>query len=89
MILIGVAGAAGFVLFFVIRTHPQYKVMGVSVAGAVAHNIGQVLAAALIVQTPALLYSYLPFLAGIGAAVGCLTGFVAKMVFHALKSPGF
>lgn len=89
MILIGIAAIAGFALFFVIRSHPEYKVMGVSVTGAVAHNIGQVIVAALIVQTPALLYSYLPFLVGIGAAVGCLTGFVAKMVFHALKSPGF
>ena len=89
MILIGLAGAAGIALFFVIRLRPDYKVMGVSVSGAAAHNIGQVIAAALIVQTPQLLYSYMPFLVGIGAVVGCLTGFVAMMVFHALKSPGF
>ena len=89
VILIGLAFIAGIVVLILTHQGIVTPVMGTSLAGAVTHNIGQVIAAALIVQTPALLYSYLPFLVGIGAAVGCLTGFVAKMVFHALKSPGF
>ncbi len=36
-------------------------------------------------RTPQLLWTYLPVLVGIGAAVGCLTGFVAQRVFQALR----
>ena len=89
IILIGIAALAGLAVFFVLRAYPGFKVMGVSIAGAVAHNVGQVLMASFIVHTPQLLYSYLPVLVGIGAVVGCLTGIIAKLVFRAVKSPGF
>lgn len=89
ILLIGLAAAASFAIAAVIRKKPEYKLMGVSLAGAVFHNIGQCLAASFIVHTPQLLYSYLPVLAGIGAVVGCLTGFVAKLVMKAIRSPGF
>ena len=61
------------------------RIMATSVAGATAHNIGQVLAAAAALRTPGLLATYLPPLTGIGAAVGCLTGAVAWRVFRALS----
>ena len=41
--------------------------------------------ASTVLRTPQLLYTYLPVLVGIGAAVGCLTGFVAQRVFKAMK----
>ena len=91
MLWVSVLTAAAFVfalsLFFLLRHHPSLNVMAVSMVGATAHNIGQVLAAAAILRTPQLLYSYLPVLVGIGAAVGCLTGLVAQRVFHALRLP--
>ena len=89
ILLIGLAVAASFAIAVVIRKKPEYRLMGVSLAGAVFHNVGQCLAASFIVRTPQLLYSYLPVLAGIGAVVGCLTGFVAKLVMKAIRSPGF
>ena len=75
------------ILFFLLRRRPVLGVVAVSIVGAMAHNMGQVLVAAAMLKTPQLLYSYLPVLAGIGAAVGSLTGLVAQRVFHALRLP--
>lgn len=88
-ILIAAACAAALALFFIIGKNPRYGVMGTSLAGAVAHNVGQVLMASYMLRTPQLLFTYLPILVGIGAVVGCLTGIVAQRVFLALHlSPG-
>lgn len=85
VILIFLAFAAALAVFFVSRNRPAFGVIGTSLAGAVAHNIGQILAASAVLRTPQLLLTYLPVLVGIGAAVGCLTGFVAQRVFAALR----
>ncbi|MBR2572200.1 MAG: Gx transporter family protein [Clostridia bacterium] len=88
VILITLAALAGFAAFALIRRDRKRSVLGVSLAGAVAHNVGQIFAASLTFHTPQLLYTYLPVLVGIGAAVGCLTGLVARLVFRALKATG-
>ena len=85
MILIAMACLAAVAAFVIIGRHPEYGVLGTSLAGAVAHNIGQILAASAMLRTPQLLYTYLPVLVGIGAVVGCLTGIVAQRVFKALR----
>ena len=89
MILIGLACIAAAAAFVIIGKQPAYGVLGTSLAGAVAHNIGQILAASAMLRTPQLMYTYLPVLVGIGAVVGCLTGIVAQRVFLALRAPGF
>ena len=85
MILIAMACLATVAAFVIIGRRPEYGVLGTSLAGAVAHNIGQILAASAMLRTPQLLYTYLPVLVGIGAVVGCLTGIVAQRVFKALR----
>ena len=85
MILIALACLAAVAAFVIIGRRPEYGVLGTSLAGAVAHNIGQILAASAMLRTPQLLYTYLPVLVGIGAVVGCLTGIVAQRVFRALR----
>ena len=89
VILIALACLAAAAAFVIIGKKPAYAVLGTSLAGAVAHNVGQILAASGVLHTPQLLYTYLPVLVGIGAAVGCLTGIVAQRVFRALQVPGF
>ena len=84
VILIGIACAACFVCWIALRKGKIRGVSGTSVAGAIAHNVGQVLAASAVLRTPQLLMTYLPVLVGIGAAVGFLTGVVAERVFRAL-----
>ena len=84
VILIALACVASVVAFIVIGRHPEWSVLGTSLAGAVAHNVGQILMASRVLRTPQLLYTYLPVLVGIGAVVGCLTGLVAQRVFKAI-----
>ncbi len=88
MLLIALAGLAAIVAFAAIRKRPEWSVLGTSLAGAVAHNIGQILAASAMLRTPQLMFTYLPILVGIGAVVGCLTGIVAQRVFRALRVQG-
>ena len=85
VILIALACAAAVAVFIAIGRNSGWAVMGTSLAGAVSHNIGQILAASAVLHTPQLLFTYLPVLVGIGAVVGCLTGFVAQRVFRALR----
>ena len=63
----------------------RFGITGVSAAGGISHNVGQILAASAMLRTPQLLYTYLPVLVGIGAVVGCLTGIVAQRVFKSLR----
>ena len=83
-ILVGAACTACFAAWILIRKGMIRGVPGTSIAGAIAHNIGQVLAASAVLRTPQLLSIYLPVLIGVGAAVGTLTGIVAERVFRAL-----
>ncbi len=86
MILILLAGIAACVLFLLLRRRPQLSVIAVSLCGAVAHNLGQILVAGAVLNAPQLLWTYLPVLAGIGAVVGGLTGIIARRVFRALHA---
>lgn len=85
IILTVLACAASVCVLILIRKGKIRGITGTSLAGAVFHNAGQIAAAALITKSPQLLTMYLPILAGIGAAVGCLTGVVTERVMKALK----
>ena len=84
-ILIGLAFLAGIIILILTRKGTVTQVMGTSLAGAVTHNIGQVIMACIILRTPSLMISYLPTLIGIGTAVGCLTGIVTDRVLAVLR----
>ena len=88
IVLAGIATVAALAVFILIVTGKMSGVTGTSLAGAVAHNTGQVLVASLILQTSSLLKSYLPVLVAIGGVVGCLTGIVAERVLKALHYQG-
>ena len=79
------AFAASVAVFVLIHKGIISGVMGTSLSGAIAHNVGQVLTACAVLHSPQLLITYLPFLIGIGAAVGCLTGIVTERVMKALR----
>lgn len=65
----------------------SFSIIGVSVAGAVFHNVGQVAVAAFMVQTAALM-GYVPFLLVAAVVTGVLTGIAAKYAIHALSASG-
>lgn len=83
-ILIALACLACLAAWIASRKGRIHGVPGTSIAGAIAHNIGQILAASAVLRTPQLMTTYLPVLIGVGAAVGSLTGIVAERVFRAL-----
>lgn len=68
-------------VMFLLKKAKKFSVYGVSIAGGIAHNIGQILVAMTVLQTGLLVY-YLPFLlvAGClaGAAIGVAGGMLAK-----------
>ena len=61
--------------------------IGLSVASATFHNIGQILALILINKIWAMIY-YLPFLLITGIPTGILTGYIVMLVLSRLKKTG-
>ena len=61
-----------------------FSVIGVSMAGGVFHNLGQLLVAAFVMQTARIMY-YFPVLLIAGMVTGILNGFIATLVLRALK----
>ena len=60
-----------------------FSVIGVSTAGGVLHNIGQLTAAAFVLRSGSVWY-YLPFLLIAGIFAGVFTGAIAKGVIAAI-----
>ena len=58
--------------------------VGISVAGAVSHNTGQIAAAAFVMRTARIAY-YLPVLVVSGVAAGVLVGLTVKPMLTAVK----
>ena len=60
------------------------SIVGVSALGAVFFNVGQILVAVFMLNTPQLLMTYLPVLMISGVVTGVLTGIVARLVMRHL-----
>ena len=84
-LLYSLAGAlislAGMVL---LKRTGLFGVMGISVFGAVLHNLGQIAVAWFILKTQALVY-YLPFLLFSAVAGGVVTGIIAAVLIKRIK----
>ena len=76
-------GVLSLVAMLAARKIRGVGVVGVSVTGAVFHNVGQIGLAALIVRTSAL-FGYLPVLLVAGVGTGIATGVIAKLVMQHL-----
>ena len=63
------------------------SIVGVSVVGAVFHNVGQLLVAALILRTPGLMFYIFPLM--IAAVItGVITGIAGRQIVRVLRIPG-
>mgnify|MGYP000890030718 FL=1 len=85
--LFSVAGGilSALVMYFLNKRMSRFlSVVGISISGAVAHNIGQVLVAVVILQTSAVL-SYLPVLMVSGIIMGCFVGFCSMFLSRAIE----
>lgn len=83
--LYSLAGAAvSLILMGLLKKVNAFSAVGVSVAGGVGHNAGQVLLAMWMLETGELLY-YLPALAISGVISGVLIGLAGGMLVNRMK----
>lgn len=66
----------------------EISLMGVSVAGAVAHNIGQIIVATIIIHN-LLIFTILPILLIVAVPTGIFVGIVAKILIDYLERVSF
>ena len=69
------------IMIFLKRCH-RLSVYGVSIGGAAAHNVGQILAAVITLGNT-MVVGYLPFLLAVALITGSLTGFVVSLLLRA------
>lgn len=75
------AGACiSLIVMLLLKRAGGFSLVGVSIAGGVAHNVGQILVAIGIVENFSLMY-YLPVLLVSGTITGLLVGVLANQVF--------
>ena len=72
-------GALSLLAMALCRRSGRFSMTGISVAGGVAHNIGQILVAMAVLETAQLIY-YLPPLLIAGTAAGALIGLIGAGV---------
>ena len=80
-------GILSFAVMLLIKSlkRPSFSVVGVSICGAVCHNIGQLSAAILLLDELRIGF-YLPILICVGALMGTLIGLIAQLL---IKHPLF
>lgn len=74
--------AVMFIMYFILKD--KISTIGISVAGAIAHNLGQLLMAAFIIKNLNILL-YLPFLMVSGVATGIIVGLTTNLLLKYLK----
>ena len=80
-IMYSLAGAAlSLFVMVMLKKHTTFSLLGVSVAGGVTHNIGQILVAIPVTQTISILYYYAPLLMVSGVITGLLIGILTREV---------
>ncbi len=80
-ILYSLSGAVlSLFIMTLLKKADRFSVSGVSAAGGVFHNIGQLMMACLVLETTAVWY-YLPVLVISGAVTGLLIGFLTGEIY--------
>jgi len=82
MIIYSLAGGTlSLAVMSLLTRQKNVSPVGAGIAGGVMHNVGQIVVAMLILQTPSLVY-YLAVLMPVGAAMGALTGSIATVLLR-------
>ncbi|MBQ8683382.1 MAG: Gx transporter family protein [Clostridia bacterium] len=77
-------GLLSFAVMWLCRRSDRFSVVGVSIAGGVSHNIGQLALAAVVLATPAVAW-YAPVLLVTGTVTGALIGLVCRLLLPRLE----
>lgn len=80
MMLFSMAGSVlSLAVMVLTKKTGKFSIMGVSISGGVSHNVGQIVAAMLILRSNSILI-YLPVLIISGLAAGVITGMAAAVI---------
>jgi len=77
-----VGGLLAMLTMIALRRCRRLSLYGVSVGGAAAHNVGQILAAVIALGNT-MVVGYLPLLLAVSLLTGALTGFVVSLLLRA------
>ncbi len=77
-------GILSFLVMLGLKKIKGFSVVGVSIAGGVSHNIGQIAVAAWVVKNRAILY-YLPALMVAGVVTGMLMGILSARILPVVR----
>ncbi|MDQ0196291.1 Gx transporter family protein [Paenibacillus wynnii] len=73
------------IMFLMVRFgRKRFSLIGISIAGGLAHNIGQLLAASVVFSSSSILY-YLPLLLITGVVTGIAVGFAVRYLVDSLS----
>lgn len=76
-------GMLSLLVMVLLKKTGRFSVGGVSIAGGISHNIGQVLVAVFVVETASIAY-YLPVLLIAGTITGFLIGIISSEILKRL-----
>ena len=77
-------GMLSFCMMLLLKKCKGFSVIGISMAGGVSHNVGQLVVAACVVENMHVFY-YMPVLLVVGLITGMLIGTVGQRVCHYLR----
>lgn len=77
-------GLLSFVMMVLCRRRNTFSIVGVSIVGGVSHNIGQLLAAVVVLHTRQIVW-YVPVLLAAGLLTGALIGYVSRLIVPRLE----
>ena len=76
--------AVSFIIMILLKKFTPASEVSVSVAGAIGHNIGQIIVACILLETNIIIY-YLPFLLLSGTLAGIAVGAVSAIVIKRVR----
>lgn len=76
-------GVLSLLIMVIVKKTNKFSTMGVSVAGGVFHNVGQIIVAMIVLETQSLIY-YLPVLIISGLVAGVIIGILAAEIIKRL-----
>ena len=78
-------GILAMLTMILARKLPVFSVYGVSILGAAAHNVGQILVAMVLMHS-VYIGAYLPYLLGVALFTGFATGAAGAGILRAFKA---
>lgn len=79
-----VGGIFSFCVMLLLKRCKGFSMIGISMAGGVSHNVGQLVVAACVVENRHVFY-YMPILLVVGLLTGMLIGIIAQRIIPYLR----